>query len=382
MTNGLNPTAPTFDLTLSSSQRPPSRQPLPDSKTQATLNLLRTGKWSDLTLKCGDKVFKVHKNIVCSQSEFFEACVESGMKESEEEVIQLVDDLPGDVRRMLEFLYGESYWEHPEAEEGCGKTSEGLYRGYKEEKLAAKAEGGAQEHNSELGDSDPVLVNARMFVLADKYGIPTLRKEVLRKMKLFIDVAVDFKQTRERDEEGAPASGFEEVGKNVMVQWKRLLNAIEYLSGRTSDNECIDMLMEHVVPQIPEMRKKGALEVEYLEDMNRRCTENPDLAAALFPKTTAAWAERERQSVGSLKAIYRMEEEFTAQVEDLVMHTRQLLLDPKKIADLRCPRCPSDQKQILLPILENNSGTWWFPQVRWRCFTCDYEDNNEVQLRM
>lgn len=41
-------------------------------------SLYRTGKYSDLEVRCGDLVAKVHKNIVCAQSEWFSCAVEEG----------------------------------------------------------------------------------------------------------------------------------------------------------------------------------------------------------------------------------------------------------------------------------------------------------------
>jgi len=36
-------------------------------------NLFIGGKYSDLVISCGGHDFRVHRNIVCSQSDFFEA---------------------------------------------------------------------------------------------------------------------------------------------------------------------------------------------------------------------------------------------------------------------------------------------------------------------
>lgn len=45
--------------------------------------MLDTGLYSDLTLRCGSKGFKVHKAVVCAQSDFFsDACKLEGFKVS------------------------------------------------------------------------------------------------------------------------------------------------------------------------------------------------------------------------------------------------------------------------------------------------------------
>src|SRR5947207_15393716 len=40
---------------------------------RAMLGLLESGKYSDLTLTCGDDEYRVHRAIVCPHSAFFEA---------------------------------------------------------------------------------------------------------------------------------------------------------------------------------------------------------------------------------------------------------------------------------------------------------------------
>jgi hypothetical protein len=40
-------------------------------------------KYSDLTLRCGKNVFKVHKNIVCTQSKVFAAACDGGFQVSD-----------------------------------------------------------------------------------------------------------------------------------------------------------------------------------------------------------------------------------------------------------------------------------------------------------
>lgn len=42
--------------------------------------LLDTGKYTDLRLECGEIELKVHRSIVCAQSEFFDAACHSGFK--------------------------------------------------------------------------------------------------------------------------------------------------------------------------------------------------------------------------------------------------------------------------------------------------------------
>ncbi|RPA74484.1 hypothetical protein BJ508DRAFT_191841, partial [Ascobolus immersus RN42] len=73
--------------------------------------LLKTGQYSDLTIRCGDQEFRVHKAVVCPQSSFFAACTDGGFKESIEGVINLEEDDPDTVSRMVTFMYTNTYFD-------------------------------------------------------------------------------------------------------------------------------------------------------------------------------------------------------------------------------------------------------------------------------
>lgn len=65
---------------LNAAQRPPTRFEPAENIQQGNLRLLASGQYSDLTLKCGTSTFRVHRSIICPQSDFFAGCVDSGMK--------------------------------------------------------------------------------------------------------------------------------------------------------------------------------------------------------------------------------------------------------------------------------------------------------------
>jgi hypothetical protein len=50
--------------------------------TKAVNVLLQSGKYSDLTLRCGGREFRVHRPIVCPHSPVFEAICSGEFKES------------------------------------------------------------------------------------------------------------------------------------------------------------------------------------------------------------------------------------------------------------------------------------------------------------
>ncbi|RTE73911.1 hypothetical protein BHE90_011665 [Fusarium euwallaceae] len=68
-------------------------------------NLLSSGAYSDMTIRCQGREFKTHRAIVCSQSSFFDKALSSNFKEGESGIVDLPDDDPKTVESFLEFLY-------------------------------------------------------------------------------------------------------------------------------------------------------------------------------------------------------------------------------------------------------------------------------------
>ena len=53
--------------------------PLPGSLKDVS-SLLTSEKYSDLTIICGDRNFKVHRAVVCTQSKFFSLACDGGFQ--------------------------------------------------------------------------------------------------------------------------------------------------------------------------------------------------------------------------------------------------------------------------------------------------------------
>ncbi|KAK8230858.1 BTB/POZ protein [Phyllosticta capitalensis] len=75
--------------------------------------LLETGQYSDAMIECEGNIFRVHKAIICPQSDFFAHAFDSnsGFKEAKTSTIQLHEIHPDTVRAIVEYLYHGKYVE-------------------------------------------------------------------------------------------------------------------------------------------------------------------------------------------------------------------------------------------------------------------------------
>ncbi|KAL8697919.1 MAG: hypothetical protein Q9201_006852 [Fulgogasparrea decipioides] len=80
---------------------------------------LESGKYSDLTIKCRGREFHVHRVVLCTASKVFATACDGAFKEAQNGKIDLSEDDPGAIQRMLEYLYSADYDEmdHPHKEE-------------------------------------------------------------------------------------------------------------------------------------------------------------------------------------------------------------------------------------------------------------------------
>lgn len=157
-------------------------------------DILRTGKYSDFTIKCEGHQFKVHQVIVCSQSPFFDAAVCGGFQvgstayykisssnfeqEASDKIVDLPDDDFHTIRRLISYLYLQDF-----DQDGSGSS----YQVLNETGIVDHAirEGSPMEINitetpetkapSAAGTDEVPYNNLHVYVAADKFGIDSLK---------------------------------------------------------------------------------------------------------------------------------------------------------------------------------------------------------------
>ncbi|CAG9989382.1 unnamed protein product [Clonostachys byssicola] len=121
-------------------------------------SLFKSGVYSDLTVICGRDKYPVHRAVVCPRSKFFEAACRHNFKEAVTAEINLAEDDPIAVKIMMNHFYNLNY------SDGSTTTS---------------------ETGSTLpGDKKFLLLDhAKVYSLAEKYGVPSLKKLAVDKFE-------------------------------------------------------------------------------------------------------------------------------------------------------------------------------------------------------
>ncbi|KAG9842764.1 hypothetical protein KCU98_g8109, partial [Aureobasidium melanogenum] len=146
------------------------------------------GDHADLTITCGSDTYKVHKAIVCSQSEFFKlACRKhtdfgGEFKEAQSSIIEIPSrDLDANIAEPEDFK-----WDTDAEDPKCVKLMiHYLYHlDYLEVETAEVKERNRLEENfdeTHVLKEGLLIDHAKMYAMGDKYGVSGLKDLALRK---------------------------------------------------------------------------------------------------------------------------------------------------------------------------------------------------------
>ena len=180
--------------------------------------LLRSEKYSDLTIVCQEREFKVHKAILCPQSEVMSKLCDSDMLERRTGIIEHKEFDADTMERMIDFAYKKEYdvtrrprYEPAEDVEGSiasigslaiedTATTGGVT--LPQDDADAPMPG---NEPTELSTTDKLIVHARVYGLADYYDMGELRDHAYR---CFMGVA-------DYELEDAELKGFDNVAREV-----------------------------------------------------------------------------------------------------------------------------------------------------------------------
>ncbi|KAI4088817.1 MAG: hypothetical protein LQ344_005794 [Seirophora lacunosa] len=235
-------------------------------------SMLDSGRYSDLTITCRGRAFYVHRVFLCSASKFFSAACDGGFKEAQDSQIDLSDDDPKTLGRLLQYLYTTDYNDsddndvndHDTAEEADEKGSAAdasltslLVIAHIDDatsSVTSNVFGKENEDESVIPNASFIMNNAAVYALAEKYDIPALKNLAKEKFEarcrgfrwadanLVVALEMVYSSTPETDR------GLRDIMARVCLQH------IDESSGKVLD-----------APQLQElMIKEGALGVDVL----------------------------------------------------------------------------------------------------------------------
>ncbi|KAF4461277.1 Speckle-type POZ [Fusarium albosuccineum] len=143
--------------------------------SEALNSLYSAGAYSDLTIKCGNKRHRVHKALVCTRSPFFAKACSGPFKESQTNVIDLVDDDPEAVDAMIFYLYHGHY---PKVDPDAPRPQAYANKGWCLDWFGEDTIGLQEQY---------LPLHAKVYALAEKYQIPDLKKLATRNFNSTVD---------------------------------------------------------------------------------------------------------------------------------------------------------------------------------------------------
>lgn len=147
------------------------------------LELLTTGKYSDLVIDCQGTEFNVHRAVVCQQSSMLDTACSGPFKEAGIRRIKFPEQPPDIMARAILFMYTAGYSSH---------TSPNFYAKTSEDEGNVEDTGlGSQKEIDGLGFRNPLKVNTLLYACPDMLDIVQLEQLAADRFMRDAEVAFD-----------------------------------------------------------------------------------------------------------------------------------------------------------------------------------------------
>ena len=139
--------------------------------------LYSSDRYSDMTITCNGRRFRVHKAVVCVQSKVFARAMDGNFREGRTGEIDLEDDEPEVVAQMIRWLYKEDYedWSAPPSHRTATPTTTATTRSRAGRSTPANQIATSMS-SSTTPSSTGLLFNTKMYIIADKYDLYPLKE--------------------------------------------------------------------------------------------------------------------------------------------------------------------------------------------------------------
>lgn len=182
-----------------------------DSMTARNLSILRSGKYSDITICCKKISIPIHRAIVCPASRFFASAYDGDVKEAHTGIISLKDEADI-VKMMLLYLYTQGYDDHVASFENYRMGDPGARVAFNERTTPDAA----VEETCILRMTN----NVKVYAIADRHVIPGLKelaRTKFRNLASSIELLLDFPSIISKIYDTTPAEdrGLRDIVMNV-----------------------------------------------------------------------------------------------------------------------------------------------------------------------
>ncbi|KAH6686404.1 BTB/POZ protein [Plectosphaerella plurivora] len=224
---------------------------------QAMKGLRYSGDYSDMTIVCDEDVYKVHKVVICSRSEYFRKVFDISMEESHTSRVDLSGHSPEAVRYLIDFFYLLDYAHDVSTTKKAKKKKKKYKSGFVDELPPEPApevpesvpESVPELPNDHLWISPPeppldvlgpakknetsLLDHCRVYALADYTQVQELKALAASKFKTEVEVRWDHPEFFEAIQEVYQTStkqdrGLRDIVVDVLSNHKELLDIQDY----------------------------------------------------------------------------------------------------------------------------------------------------------